>query len=150
MSSPLFIRSVYTLLSSLCHIRGIISKCKEYQYDSVALVDKNVLSGAMSFYKACKKENIKPLFGMEVDISMQDRIYPIVLMAKNDDGFKNLMALSTYINTISDNKIINKEILDKYKEDNFIILESSLEDSLSLKSLYFVTDSITFLTTSPI
>ena len=153
MSSPLFIRSVYTLLSSLCHIRGIISKCKEYQYDSVALVDKNVLSGAMPFYKACQNENIKAIFGMEIDININDRIHSIVLMAKNDDGFKNLMALSTYINTISDNKIINKEILDKYKEDNFIILESDnmplriainrqedINEALNLQEKYFGKD----------
>ena len=93
----------------MCSIEGIVSYAKKYGYKSVGLVDRNVLSGAMSFKKACLKNDIKPIFGLEVEINIEDRNYVIVLYARDDIGFKNLMALSSYI-CINDNKIIDIDI----------------------------------------
>ena len=128
MSCPLYIRSVYTLLSSMCSIEGIVSYGQNYSYKALGLVDKNVLSGAMSFKKACEKANIKPIFGLEFEIKVEDRVYEAVLYAKNDEGFKNLMGLSSYICT-NEESIINIEILNKYRDQNILCL---LSDSMPL------------------
>ena len=123
MSTPLFIRSVYTLLSSMCQIDGIVSKCAEYGYKSCALVDRNVLSGAMAFKRACKKSGIKPVYGMEIEVNALDRNFPLMLLARDDEGFKNLMALSSIINT-GEEKTVNGELVNKHKDHNFVILFS--------------------------
>ena len=123
MSSYLYIRSVYTLLSSMNKIEDIVSYGQKLGYDSLALVDKNVLAGAMSFKKICEKNNVKPIYGLEFDIHIDDRTHSMVLYAKNDDGFKNLMGLSSYIST-TDNKVIDIDILNKYRENNILCLFS--------------------------
>ena len=128
MGCPLYIRSVYTLLSSMCTISKIISKAKEYGYASVGLVDRNVLSGSMAFKKEALKNGIKPIFGLEFDIEIDSRIYTMLLYSKNDDGFKNLMSLSSYINT-SENKVINIDILNEYRNNNYLVL---LSDNMPL------------------
>lgn len=123
MSAPLYIRSVYSLLSSLCSIEGIISYGQRYGYKVLGLVDHNVLSGAMAFKKACRKASIKPVFGLEFDLRLDDMVYTMVLYARDDEGFKNLMGLSSHICT-SDEKIIDLEILNKYRDHNVLTLMS--------------------------
>ena len=83
MASLLYVRSVYSLLSSMCTIPRMVKKAKEKGYSSIGLVDKNVLSGAMSFYNECLKENIKPVIGLEVYVNV-DRIVSVILYANGD------------------------------------------------------------------
>ena len=128
MSCPLYIRSVYSLLSSMCTIEGIISYGKGYGYEALGLVDRNVLAGAMSFKKACEKASIKPVFGLEFDLRLEERVYTMVLYAKDDEGFKNMMGLSSYINT-RDEKIIDLKTLDSYRDHCFLCL---LSDNMPL------------------
>ena len=130
MSCPLYIRSVYSLLSSMCSIEGIVSYGKKYGYDYLGLVDKNVLSAAMAFKKACDKQDIKAVFGLEFDIQADDNLYSMILYAKDDEGFKNLMGLSSYICT-NDDKVIDLNILNKYRESNILCL---LSDDMPLSA----------------
>ena len=123
MATQLLVRSAYSLLSSMCTVEGIISKCKALGYKSVALVDKNVLMGAMSFSKECKKAEIKPIFGLEFDLKVEDREYPCILYAKDNEGFKNLMGLSSKI-SCEGLESISLEILGVYKKHNILVLLS--------------------------
>ena len=123
MSCPLYIRSVYTLLSSMCSIEGIVSYGKKYGYKALGLVDRNVLAGAMSFKKECVKAGIKPVFGLEVQISALDRTFDVVLYAQDDEGFKNLMKLSSKICT-SQETIIDVETLNNYRKNTILCLLS--------------------------
>ena len=123
MSAPLYIRSVYSLLSSLCRIEGIVSYGQRCGYKALGLVDRNVLSGAMAFKKACRKASIKPVFGLEFDLQLEDMIYTMVLYAADDEGFRNLMGLSSHICT-SENRIIDLSVLNKYRNHNILTLMS--------------------------
>ena len=123
MSAPLYIRSVYSLLSSLCRIEGIVSYGQRCGYKVLGLVDRNVLSGAMAFKKACRKASIKPVFGLEFDLQLEDMIYTMVLYAADDEGFRNLMGLSSHICT-SENRIIDLSVLNKYRDHNILTLMS--------------------------
>ena len=128
MATPLYIRSVYSLLSSMCSIPGIIEMAKKYGYTSLALVDRNVLAGDKAFKKACDQNDIKAIFGLEFEVNVIDRVFDMVMYAKNDDGYKNLMALSSYICT-SDDKVISLDVLNKYRKNNILCL---LSDNMPL------------------
>ncbi|MBR6233682.1 MAG: DNA polymerase III subunit alpha, partial [Erysipelotrichaceae bacterium] len=122
------IRSVYSLLSSMCTIEGIISYAKKYGYDHLGLVDRNVLAGAMSFKKACEKADIVPIYGLEFDVEAESRIYTCILYAKDDEGFKNLMALSSYICTKGVSSI-SVDLVKNYTDHNVLCL---LSDNMPL------------------
>ncbi len=138
MASLLYIRSVNTLLSSMCTIPALVKKCKELGCGAIGLVDKNVLSGAMSFYNECQKENIKPILGLEVDVKLEQRKMGVILYAKDDIGFSNLMKLSSLICTRSE-KEIDIETLNKYKNHNFLVLKS---DDMPLSIAYLNSDDL--------
>lgn len=73
--------------------------------NSVALTDHGVLYGAIEFYKEAKKRGVKPIIGMEAYVAsgsmhdknpnVDDKRYHLTLLAKNNQGYKNLMKLST-------------------------------------------------------
>lgn len=104
MSTHLHVRSSFTLLNSTLKVAQIIAYAKKYHLDSIALVDKNVMHGAMAFYHGCKEANIKAIFAFEFDCLYEDERYTFIAYAKDDVGYKKLLKFSTFIN-------INKEIL---------------------------------------
>ncbi|MBR4422179.1 MAG: DNA polymerase III subunit alpha, partial [Erysipelotrichaceae bacterium] len=130
MSCPLYIRSVYSLLSSMCSIEAIVSYGKQNGYQALGLVDRNVLSGAMPFKKACQQANIKPIYGLEFSLTYNERKHDMILYAKNDRGFRNLMGLSSFICTQKLDSI-DIDTLKEYHEENVLCL---LSDDMPLTS----------------
>lgn len=122
MKTALFNRSCYSLLDSLLTPEKIVKLAKEKNYEAVGVCDLGFLGYAPSFIKACQNNNIKPLFLMEVNVRDEDNIYPYVLLAKDDYGFHNLIALSSYLNTKE--KVIDFNLLAKYLDHNFLIIFS--------------------------
>lgn len=121
MSVHLHVRSCYTLLQSTLTVAKIAAAAKRCGYTAVALTDKHVMHGAMAFYHACKKEQIKPIFGMEVDVLEKDDVYGFVLLAKNDHGYQNLMKLSTWLNTGEETRTLDLDTLAFYAKDCIVI-----------------------------
>ncbi len=112
----------------MCTIESIVSYGKKYGYTHLGLVDRNVLAGAMAFKKACEKASIKPVYGLEFDLEAEERIYTMILYAKDDEGYKNLMGLSSHICT-KEIKAIDLKTLHMYKEHNILCL---LSDNMPL------------------
>ena len=121
MTVHLHVRSCYTLLKSTVTIPKLVQNAKMYGYHTVALCDKNVMHGAMEFYHEAKAANIKPIFGMEVDVLVEDKIYGFVLLAKTNQGYKDLMKLSTVLNTSERTQIITMEELVTYTHDCIVM-----------------------------
>ena len=90
MYTPLYIKTNYSLLSSLVTIDKLIDLCKEHNLKSIAICDDDMTS-AMVFYKECKKNGIKPVLGL--DVKLDD--LSILLYAKDYKGYQNLIKLST-------------------------------------------------------
>ena len=94
--------SYYSLLDGLSSIKGMVSCAYDMGYKSLALTDHGTCAGLLNFQKVCKEKGIKPILGMEAyicpDINVQDRnsIYHLVLLAKNEIGYKNLIYLSSH------------------------------------------------------
>ena len=64
--TPLRVKTSYSILSSLNNIPKLVSLAKEYGYKSLAITDENNMFGVMEFYQECKKNNIKPIIGIEL------------------------------------------------------------------------------------
>ncbi|MCK4520529.1 DNA polymerase III subunit alpha [Candidatus Parcubacteria bacterium] len=101
----LHVHSHYSLLDGLSKIDELLDYVKELGMDSVALTDHGVLYGAVEFYKKAKERGIKPIIGCEVYMAYEkmeqkrpkidDKKYHLVLLAKNEQGYKNLVQLVT-------------------------------------------------------
>jgi DNA polymerase-3 subunit alpha len=101
----LHVHSEYSLLDGANRIGALVNYVKELGQKSIALTDHGVMFGALEFYKACKKAEIKPIVGCEVYITAGSRLDRIpgsqkgnahlLLLAMNHEGYKNLGKLST-------------------------------------------------------
>lgn len=112
MQTQLQIMSTYTLLKSTITIDKLVQAAKERGYKAIALTDHNVLYGAIEFYEKSLKAGLNPILGLTLDIeslSEEVKTARIVLLAKNEEGFKELIKLSTKVMT--DEKPITMEYL---------------------------------------
>ncbi|WP_310833268.1 DNA polymerase III subunit alpha [Paenibacillus pedocola] len=99
----LHVHSEYSLLDGAARITDLVRRAGEYGMKSLALTDHGVMYGAIPFYKACVANGIKPIIGCEAYLTAGSRrergsrkdqpIYHLILLAKNETGYKNLMRL---------------------------------------------------------
>ncbi len=110
------------MLNSTTKVDDLVQTAKERGYASVALTDENVLYGVVDFYNAARKAGIHPIIGMTLSV-MNDTDQseePIVMLAKNQNGYRNLAKLSTLRNT-GEQRSIDFEQAKNYLQDLFII-----------------------------
>ncbi len=99
----LHLHSEFSLLDGACRISALPKAAKQAGHTAVALTDHGVLYGAVRFYKACVAEGIKPIIGCEVYVARRTRFdkdgkqdssgYHLVLLVKNEEGYRNLIHL---------------------------------------------------------
>ncbi|MEA4845625.1 MAG: DNA polymerase III subunit alpha [Clostridiaceae bacterium] len=99
----LHVHTEYSLLDGAGRVEDIVARAKELGMESIAVTDHGVMYGVVEFYKQAKKYGIKPLIGCEVYVAprtMRDRDpkldssqYHLVLLAKNEEGYNNLIKL---------------------------------------------------------
>lgn len=132
MLTSLEVKTSYSILSSLNKIEVLVSRAKELGYSSLAITDTNNMFGVYEFYLACLKYNIKPIIG--IHILFNDKSF--ILLAKNNNGYKNLIKLSTLVS--EDN--INIDNLKLYNKDIILIIpyEYIDRDIISIYDEYFI------------
>lgn len=129
------IQSHYSLLQALPKVPELVKEAKKQGMPAIALTDSGNLYGAIEFYKACKKENIKPIVGVNfflaeksrLDKGEEDRNYSrLILLAKNETGYKNLLKLvtSSHLEGFHYKPRIDLEILTTHKEGLIAITPS--------------------------
>lgn len=133
--------STFTLLESPTKITDLLSAAKNKGYESVALTDINVTYGLVNFYEQAKKVGIKPILGMQVRINgLIDSAnkYDLIVLAKNNNGYKNILKLSSAINLLTENgendKVLTLTELKKYLEDLVIIVPANEHSELLITS----------------
>ncbi|MEA1962750.1 MAG: PHP domain-containing protein, partial [Patescibacteria group bacterium] len=100
----LHVHTHYSLLDGLTKFDELIAAVKEQGSPAVAITDHGVMYGVVEFYQKCKKAGIKPIIGFEGYMSPNSRFdkasksdeksnYHILLLAKNNVGYKNLIKL---------------------------------------------------------
>jgi DNA polymerase-3 subunit alpha len=128
---PLHLHSEYSLLDGASQLPRLIEQVVAMGLPGLALTDHGVMYGALELVKLCKSKGITPIIGNEMyvingDIRDKSRKYPKyhqVVLAKNTQGYKNLVKLTTisHLHGIQGKGIfsrpcINKEYLVQYKE----------------------------------
>ena len=101
----LHVHSFYSILDGLSKPEEYVKKAAEQGATALAMTDHGTMHGAIEFYKACKKHNIKPILGCEVYIAfnkLTDKRHQIdnkrthaVLLAETQEGYENLLAMAT-------------------------------------------------------
>ncbi|HUC94622.1 MAG TPA: DNA polymerase III subunit alpha, partial [Candidatus Saccharimonadales bacterium] len=101
----LHVHTEYSLLDGLSNIKKLLTHVKENGMDSVAITDHGVMYGEVEFYKEAKKQEVKPILGIEGYITSgkltdrpvrsELRNYHLILLAKNHEGYQNLMKLAS-------------------------------------------------------
>lgn len=134
--------SEFSLLDGANRIKDLPLRAKELGMDAIALTDHGVMYGVIDFYKACKKEGVKPIIGCEVYVAPRSRFDKepnidnkynhLILLAKNNQGYKNLSKLVSigFVDGYYYKPRIDLEVLEKYHE-GLICLSGCLAGSLN-------------------
>jgi len=126
----LHIHSDYSLLDGASQLPALIDRAIELEMPAIALTDHGVMYGAIELLKVCRNKNIKPIIGNEmyvingnIEENKKNRRFHQVVLAKNTQGYKNLVKLTTISNLkgiqgkgIFARPCINKELLTQYRE----------------------------------
>ena len=120
----LHLHTEYSLLDGTNKVGELAKVLSERGTKSVAITDHGNMFGAIDFYKTMRKHGIKPIIGIETYIHNHDEIsdksdkqrFHLILLAKNEEGYKNLIYLSSqaYLHGFYYNPRINKKLLKEH------------------------------------
>ena len=141
----LHVHTEYSLLDGFSRIDLLLDRAKELGMDSLAITDHGQMYGVIEFYKQAKKRGIKPIIGCEVYVSENDhtikeasnrRYYHLILLAKNMDGYKNLIKIvsEAYVNGFYYKPRVCFDFIKKHS-DNIIALSACLNGEVSQRLL---------------
>ncbi|MGO2952274.1 MAG: DNA polymerase III subunit alpha [Lactobacillus sp.] len=129
--------STFTLLESPLRIASLIDGALTAGYGAVGLADVNVTYGLVNFYETAKEAGIKPLLGMTLRINgLVDTTnkYDLLLLAKTDEGYRNLLRLSSKVNLLTANgenqQVLQLPALKQYLADLIVITPANINSEL--------------------
>lgn len=125
----LHLHSEYSLLDGAAIISNLVPRAKELGMEALAITDHGAMFGVVEFYRACKQAGIKPIIGCEVYTASRNRTDKdpdkdkqqghLVLLAKNNQGYQNLMKIVSkgYTEGFYYKPRVDKEVLREYSGD---------------------------------
>lgn len=123
----------YSLLDGLTKLPALIDYVKNSGMEAVAMTDHGTLSGTVEFYKEATNNDVKPIIGMETYVAARTHLdkdpgkdkanFHLILLAMNDQGYRNLMRLSTIANLqgFYYKPRIDHDLLEKYNEGIIVV-----------------------------
>ncbi len=119
----------YSLLDGACRIEDMMELATTYKMPALAITDHGNMFGAIEFFKKAKAAGIKPIIGVEAYVAPESRFekttqkgrdnaYHLVLLAKNQEGYRNLLKLVSagFLEGFYYKPRIDKELLWKHHE----------------------------------
>ena len=138
----LHVHSEYSLLDGACRISELAKTAAALGQKALAVTDHGNLFAAVMFYDSCLKAGIKPMIGCEVYVAEGSRFdklpsekpYHLILLCKNNEGWKNLSKLVSlaYTEGFYRKPRIDRELLEKYS-GGLICLSACLAGEVSRK-----------------
>lgn len=101
MTIALDVKSHYSFLSSTLSIPSYVKEGKERGYRTLALADDHSMMGAIEFYQSCQMEEINPILGLRMALSVQSIVpevlltLPFLIFAKNEKGYRDLLEIAS-------------------------------------------------------
>lgn len=136
--------SEFSILQSTTKVYELVKKAKEFGMNAVALTDHGNMMATFHFVRDAIKEGIKPIVGCEFNLcvdrknkKLKDDGFQTVLIAKNKNGYQNLIKLASYANTEGFYYVprIDRELLLEYKTD-LIALSGGIWGEIPNKILF--------------
>ncbi len=126
----LHVHTHFSLLDSSLRHEALFKRAAEYKMPAVAMTDHGNLFGAIEFFTGAKKHGLKPIIGCEVYVAPESRLqkdtnhglrdasYHLILLAKNEDGYRNLLTLVTkgYLEGFYYKPRIDKDLLAEHSK----------------------------------
>ena len=129
--SHLRVSSEYSITQGLLTINQLVECAKKHSVPSLALTDKSNMFAMVKFFSKCEAQGIKPISGSSIKVIFDgdDNSHELLLLAKNNNGHKNLMKVisNAHNNFTYQNPIINFKDLQEFKDD--VIAISGGKDS---------------------
>ena len=136
----LHLHTEYSFLDGACRIDDLVEAASRYKLPALAITDHGNMCGCIEFYKKLMHAAIKPIIGQEVYLAPQSRFdrkgkevyYHLVLLVRNEKGYKNLVKLSTiaYKEGFYYKPRIDKEVLKEYN-DGLIGMSACIRGEIS-------------------
>ncbi len=124
----LHVHSEFSLLDGACRVAQLPQRAQELGQQALAITDHGAMYGCIDFYKACKKQGIKPIIGCEVYMAPRTRFdktseldgeaYHLVLLCENMQGYQNLiyMVSQSFLEGFYSKPRIDWELLRQHQE----------------------------------
>jgi len=128
MFTHLHVHTEYSLLDGAARITELARQAAEMNMPALAITDHGVMFGVIDFYKACRKQGIKPLIGCEIYVASgkrtdkvlgkDDKNYHLVLLAENEEGYRNLVKIvsQAHVDGFYYKPRADKELLSAYSK----------------------------------
>ena len=142
----LHVHTEYSLLDGACRIQDLVKESYDHGSHAVAITDHGNMFGAAEMYRKAKGAGVKPLIGMEAYLAPQSRFEKrrdsgngyshLILLAKNFEGYRNLIQLSTagYLEGFYRKPRVDHELLEKHS-DGLIALTACFKGEVPWKIL---------------
>lgn len=139
----LHLHSEYSLLDSSLRMPDLVSQVRAFDMPAAALTDHGNILGAVTFYKACRKMDIKPLVGCELYVASGSRFdrpdkqnqmvnyHHLVVLVKNAQGYRNLSELITrsFTEGFYRKPRVDRELLEKHR-DGLLVLSACVQGEI--------------------
>ena len=136
----LHVHTEYSLLDGFSRTKKLVQQAKALGMQHLAITDHGAMYGVIEFYKACRAGGINPIIGIEAYLTedmhdhskrFSDDYHHLLLLAKNNTGYYNLLKLTTIANTDGWHlrPRIDKKVLEKYAE-GLIVTSSCLSGEI--------------------
>ncbi|MGW8265819.1 MAG: DNA polymerase III subunit alpha, partial [Longimicrobiales bacterium] len=136
--------SEFSLLDGANRLSDLVRRAQEFEMPALALTDHGCLFGAWNFQKIARRGDVKPIIGMEAYVAPGDRrervragqgeraYYHLVLLARNPEGYRNLVKLSSigYTEGFYMRPRVDREVLARYS-DGLIVSSACMAGEVS-------------------
>ncbi len=123
----------HSVLDGMTKVKDLVARVQEFGMEAAAVTDHGTMTGILDYYKTAKAAGIKPILGIEAYIAARSRFdrdpskdkarYHLTILAMNDEGYRNLMMLSTKANLegMYYKPRMDHELLEKYNAGLIIL-----------------------------